>query len=77
VIDRQYFHSIYFREPGGVLFEAATSDIGFTLDEPLEHLGENLMLPVWEEKNRISIEKFLTPVSLDIERFSDAQLRHT
>ena len=77
VIDRQYFHSIYFREPGGVLFEAATSDIGFTLDEPLEHLGENLRLPVWEEKNRRSIEKLLTPVSLDFERFSDAQLQHT
>ena len=40
VIDREYFHSIYFREPGGVLFEIATIPPGFTMDEQLEHLGE-------------------------------------
>jgi glyoxalase family protein len=56
VIDRQYFHSVYFREPGGILFEAATSDIGFTLDETPEHLGEGLKLPPWEEMNRHEIE---------------------
>lgn len=69
VIDRQYFHSIYFREPGGVLFEAATSDIGFTLDESREHLGEKLKLPPWEEKNRSSIERQLAPVRLEIDKF--------
>jgi glyoxalase family protein len=69
VIDRQYFHSIYFREPGGVLFEAATSNIGFTLDETEEHLGENLKLPPWEEKNRSSIERLLAPVQLEINKF--------
>lgn len=71
VIDRQYFHSVYFREPGGILFEAATSDIGFTLDEPKEHLGEKLKLPSWEEKNRSEIEKLLTRVELNIDKFSD------
>jgi glyoxalase family protein len=71
VIDRQYFHSVYFREPGGILFEAATSDIGFTLDEPKEHLGESLKLPPWEEKNRSKIEKLLTPVELNIDKFRD------
>jgi glyoxalase family protein len=71
MIDRQYFHSIYFREPGGILFEVATTDIGFTLDESKEHLGENLKLPPWEEKNRELIEQGLTPVRLDIEKFSD------
>ncbi len=59
VLDRQYFHSIYFREPGGVLFEVATSDIGFTLDEAKEHLGETLKLPKWEEANRSLIEQGL------------------
>ena len=45
IIDRQYFHSVYFREPNGVLFELATRDIGFDVDEPLEPLGEALKLP--------------------------------
>ena len=71
VIDRQYFHSVYFHEPGGILFEAATSDIGFTLDETREHLGEKLKLPDWEEKNRNEIEKLLTPVVVDISKFKD------
>jgi glyoxalase family protein len=71
VIDRQYFHSIYFREPGGILFEAATSDIGFTIDEPAEHLGESLKLPPVAEKNRNEIEKLLKPVILDNDRFKD------
>ena len=47
VLDRQYFHSIYFREPGGVLFEIATDEPGFATDEPKEKLGEALMLPPW------------------------------
>jgi glyoxalase family protein len=77
VIDRQYFHSIYFREPGGVLFEAATSDIGMTLDETVEELGGSLRLPRWEEKNRRAIENQLTPVELRVEKFSDAQVQHS
>lgn len=56
VLDRQYFHSIYFREPGGVLFEMATDPPGFTLDEPIEHLGEALRLPPWLEPQRRRIE---------------------
>jgi glyoxalase family protein len=71
VIDRQYFHSVYFREPGGILFEAATSDIGFTLDEPKEHLGEKLKLPSWEESNRNEIEKLLARIDLNIDKFRD------
>src|SRR5207249_183023 len=47
VIDRVYFHSIYFREPGGILFEIATEPPGFTLDETLEELGTHLCLPSW------------------------------
>ena len=71
VLDRQYFHSIYFREPGGILFEVATSDIGFTIDEPKDRLGEALKLPSWEESNRPMIEKGLINVSINIEKFSD------
>jgi glyoxalase family protein len=52
VIDRQYFHSIYFREPGGVLFEIATDPPGFTVDEPLDELGAHLKLPPWLEGAR-------------------------
>jgi glyoxalase family protein len=55
VMDRQYFTSIYFREPGGVLFEIATLEPGFMFDEDRAHLGEALKLPPWEEKNRKSI----------------------
>lgn len=77
VIDRQYFHSIYFREPGGVLFEAATSDIGFTLDEDENSLGTSLKLPLWEERNRKDIEAQLPYIELDIDKFSDAQVQHS
>jgi glyoxalase family protein len=62
VLDRQYFQSIYFHEPGGVLFEAATVGPGFTVDEPLECLGADLKLPPWEEANRAHIEAALPPV---------------
>jgi glyoxalase family protein len=62
VLDREYFHSIYFREPGGILFEIATLPPGFTVDEPLEHLGESLKLPPWQEKNRSVIESLLPPL---------------
>ncbi len=59
VRDRTYFQSIYFREPGGVLFEVATMAPGFTVDEPLEALGNGLKLPPWEESNRPAIEATL------------------
>lgn len=72
VLDREYFHSIYFREPGNVLFEIATIPPGFTIDEPLEHLGESLKLPPWEEQNRATIEKQLSKIQLNIERFADS-----
>jgi glyoxalase family protein len=62
-IDRNYFHSLYFREPGGVLFEIATDNPGFTVDEPLEALGTHLKLPVQFEPHREAIEKHL--VKLD------------
>lgn len=71
VLDREYFHSIYFREPGGVLFEIATLPPGFLIDEPLEHLGESLKLPPWEEQNRVRIEKQLSPIQFDPRRYTD------
>lgn len=62
VLDRLYFQSIYFREPGGVLLEVATVAPGFTVDEPLERLGTSLKLPAWQEPNRGEIEAGLAPV---------------
>jgi glyoxalase family protein len=62
VVDRIYFHSIYFREPGGVLFEIATEPPGFTLDEKVEELGTHLRLPLWMESARGQIEQILPPV---------------
>jgi glyoxalase family protein len=62
VMDRCYFHSIYFREPGGVLFELATDPPGFAIDEPVETLGESLKLPVWLERYRGEIERALPPI---------------
>jgi glyoxalase family protein len=62
VIDRFYFRSIYFREPSGVLFEIATLGPGFTVDEPLEHLGEKLSLPPDYEHLRADVEPKLRPV---------------
>lgn len=64
VIDRVYFRSIYFREPGGVLFEIATDSPGFAVDEPEERLGSRLVLPPWLERERASLEKVLPPVRL-------------
>jgi glyoxalase family protein len=61
-IDRFYFRSIYFREPSGVLFEIATMGPGFTVDEPLEHLGEKLSLPPDYEHLRDEVEPNLRPV---------------
>ncbi|MDP2577724.1 MAG: ring-cleaving dioxygenase [Candidatus Palauibacterales bacterium] len=60
--DRKYFRSIYFREPGGVLIEAATIGPGFTVDEPIETLGRELRLPEWEEPNRSEIERELPSI---------------
>ncbi len=64
VIDRQYFHSIYFREPGGILFEIATDGPGFAVDEAVEELGQNLRLPPQFEPNRPAIEQSLPAISL-------------
>ena len=64
VQDRTYFHSIYFREPGGVLFEMATDNPGFLIDEPIESLGEALRIPEWYEPMRPQIEARLTPLDL-------------
>lgn len=63
VRDRCYFTSIYFREPGGVLYEVATMKPGFAVDEPIGMLGQALKLPPWEEPNRPSIERNLARVS--------------
>jgi glyoxalase family protein len=68
ILDRNYFHSIYFREPGGVLFEIATDPPGFAVDENPEHLGENLKLPPWLEKDRERIEEVLLPIHLPQEK---------
>ena len=64
IIDRQYFHSVYFREPSGVLFELASRDIGFTYDEPLESLGQALKLPPQHEHLREQLEQTLTPLTV-------------
>ena len=62
VKDRLYFHSIYFREPGGVLFEIATDGPGFLIDEPADSLGSSLCLPPWLEPGREGIEARLPPL---------------
>ena len=64
VINRNYFHSIYFREHGGVLFEVATDQPGFAIDESSDQLGTKLALPPWLEASRAEIEKNLPPVNL-------------
>ena len=61
-VQRNYFRSVYFREPGGILFELATDDPGFTLDEPKEKLGQKVMLPPWYEPHRAKIEAALPPL---------------
>ncbi len=62
VIDRFWFKSVYFKEPGGTLFEVATDGPGFAEDEPLESLGSRLVLPPWLEDDRASIESALPPL---------------
>jgi glyoxalase family protein len=64
--DRQYFHSIYFRAPSGVLFEIATDKPGFLYDEPIEKLGMSLKLPSWLEDRRTEIEQVLPPIDTEI-----------
>ncbi len=66
VMDRTYFHSIYFREPGGVLFEIATEPPGFTWDEKLEELGSHLRLPSWMESARSQIEEVLPAIQVPV-----------
>ena len=66
--DRQYFKSIYFREPGGVLFEIATDEPGFAIDEPLLELGRSLKLPPWLEPSREQIAAALPPLQIDPDR---------
>jgi len=66
VQDRNYFHSIYFREHGGILFEIATNPPGFAIDEDIKSLGEHLKLPEWYEPRRAEIEKHLEPIELKI-----------
>ena len=71
VIDRIYFHSVYFREPGGILFEIATDPPGFAIDEKPEDLGKRLKLPQWLEPVRGKLEQLLPPVQTSMERQSN------
>jgi catechol 2,3-dioxygenase-like lactoylglutathione lyase family enzyme len=64
VLDRHYFRSIYFREPGGVLFEVATDPPGFAIDESVAQLGASLRLPPWLESRRGAIEKRVAPLTV-------------
>jgi glyoxalase family protein len=64
IIDRTYFHSIYFREPGGVLFEIATDLPGFAVDEPANEIGTSLVLPGWLEGERRELERILPPIRI-------------
>jgi len=67
VLDRDYFKSVYFREPGGVLFEIATDGPGFTVDEPAATLGRGLKLPGWLEPRRFEIEALLPNIHLPVD----------
>lgn len=69
VLDRQYFESIYFREPGGVLFEVATAEPGFAIDESQDKLGEELKLPPQYESRRDLIERAVTPVEFNLTKY--------
>ena len=62
-IDRDYFYSLYFREPGGVLFEIATDNPGFTVDEPLNELGTHLKLPHQHEHLRAELDQLLPKIN--------------
>ena len=67
VRDRNYFHSVYFREPGGVLFEVATDPPGFAVDEEPAEFGSSLKLPEWLEPLRQELERTLPPLVLPSE----------
>jgi glyoxalase family protein len=69
ILDRTYFTSIYFREPGGVLFEVATAGPGFLIDEDKDHVGESLKLPPQYEPYRGQIEKGVVPITLNWEKY--------
>lgn len=69
VLDRKYFSSVYFREPGGVLFEVATASPGFGVDESMETLGEHLQLPEQFETRRTELENKLIPIRVNYEQF--------
>ena len=64
VMDRKYFHSIYYREPGNILFEIATDPPGFAVDEPADKLGSHLVLPAWLEPERARLQAVLPPLTL-------------
>ncbi|WP_236796432.1 ring-cleaving dioxygenase [Amycolatopsis sp. GM8] len=73
ILDRQYFRSIYFREPGGTLLEVATDQPGFAIDEPLLELGRALKLPPWLEPDREQIEQALPKLNLPSENNPDRE----
>jgi glyoxalase family protein len=73
VMDRQYFNSIYFRAPGGVLFEIATDAPGFLYDEPVDELGTHLKLPPWLEARRADIERAVPPFTLKKETETETE----
>jgi glyoxalase family protein len=64
VMDREYFHSIYYREPNGILFEIATDPPGMTVDQPLDELGHKLVLPPWLEAHRAELVAALPKLEL-------------
>lgn len=72
VVDRSYFHSVYFHEPGGVLFEIATDPPGFAVDETVDNLGTQLKLPPWLESERPLIERHLPPITVPAPARADA-----
>jgi glyoxalase family protein len=73
VIDRWYFKSIYYREPGGVLFEIATDSPGFTVDEPVDKLGTTLSLPPWFQVRRDRLDEILPPIVVPTTATTGAQ----
>lgn len=64
--DRNYFKAVYFHEEGGILFEIATDEPGFTVDEPINQLGQKLMLPSWFEGKRKELEEILPPIEVRV-----------
>ncbi len=70
-IDRFWFRSVYFKEPGGVLFELATDGPGFAVDESAETLGEHLVLPPWLESSRAAIERALPPLRFGVSSLAE------